>query len=138
MRDILFRGKRADTGEWVEGSLVTMTGPINNGRKYILPTGQGLSFQHHGEEGESIGGFIEVDPKTVGQATHVIAKDGRHVFEGDILQYFDETMFIIWRGSGFYAMRGNGKPMAWVSVSGSEIIGNAYDNPEMLPGPPRA
>ena len=148
MREILFRGKRLDNGEWVEGSLVTMTGPINNGRKYILPTGQGLSFQHHGEQGESIGSFIGVDPETVGQYTGLIDKTGRKIFEGDIIKgvinggEFDTLEFpagpvYFENGAFYYRERKNSTPLPiadYVPQMILEVVGNIYDNTELLEG----
>lgn len=68
MREIKFRGKRLDNGEWIEGDLLRM-----NGHWFIFPD-------------PAPGGIdkYEVDPATVGQHTGLKDKNGTDVWEGDI------------------------------------------------------
>ncbi len=54
----LFRGKRLDNGEWVEGYYAKTT----PGQAYILPKSLYINFEH---QTIAIGGFVEVDPSTV-------------------------------------------------------------------------
>lgn len=136
MREILFRGKRVDNGEWVEGSFLKVT---LNGKTAHLIFGDNFAF---------VGGDVKalshalVDPSTVGQYTGLTA-NGKKILEGDILSgYFsagvcvnglvefkDGSFGISWKW-------GDGRQFAaFTSITHSvefEVIGNCHDNPELL------
>lgn len=117
MREILFRGKRVDNGEWVEGCVNVM----QNGNTYI--------FRYSKQ--------IAVIPETVGQFTGLTDKNGAKIFEGDVCNVDDliyEVVFIHseWRyrivSKNVYC-----NPY-FASHAGQhcKIIGNIYDNPELM------
>jgi hypothetical protein len=74
MREILFRGKRVDNGEWVEGSFIK--GDIWTDDAIYTP-----EWEYE----------ISVDIETVGQFTGLTDEEGRKAFFGDIVTYFDQS-----------------------------------------------
>jgi uncharacterized phage protein (TIGR01671 family) len=130
MREMLFRGKEIDTKQWINGSLIT-EGPLGEFVR-IFPYSLYLT--------ESLTQFHYVIPETVGQYTGLTDKNGREIFEGDIVkneyskgqyQYFkviyDERIYR-WETENKYGMLGQ-----LCNVMGEcEVIGNIHDNPELL------
>ena len=130
MREILFRGKKNNSGEWVYGNLF-------NPDKSDTPTQ--ICMGTH-----IIRICYEIDPETVGQYTGLTDKNGRKIFEGDIVVFADFFNDEIHRGvvywcdlafwfdctetegdEGIYSL-------AYISANILEVIGNIYDNPELL------
>lgn len=136
MREILFRGKRWDNGEWAFGSLVKALGGekfwIDSSVRYGIP-------------------IIEtIDPATVGQYTGLTDKNGVKIFEGDIVKFkhggeFDkkgvyfrkyEVEFV--NTFVTYGLRlRNGSihfPLKQVTATMHDVVvvGNVHDNPELL------
>jgi len=124
----LFRGKRLDNGEWAEGLLFAN----KFGKHYILP------YEHYGSIG--LTSSMYVDPATVGQCTGLKDKNGKPVFEGDILVKSERsyTIAIIakWQDGGWccggvtacqYTYRADSYTLAKF-----EVIGNVHDSPELL------
>lgn len=84
MREIKFRGKRKDNGEWVYGNLQVPTPPFD---KYFM-----WDKNDYGQQ-------VEVIPETVGQFTGLKDKNKKDVYEGDVLrktskEYFDKINFV--------------------------------------------
>lgn len=113
-REIKFRGKRIDNGEWAFGFYVA---DVEWANYYIY-------FPEHS------GVFIKmkhtlVDPKTVGQFTGLTDKNGKEAFEGDIT---DEGV-IIWHNEylGFFVKDEQGEHTPLYDIPFFEIIGNIYE-----------
>ena len=127
MREILFRGKRADNGKWEYGDLwcnpygkrvVCVVSPIND---------QGTT------------GGNEVIPETVGQYTGLTDKNGRKIFEGDIVRYGDTIHRVVFEqrnGTAYFGLVYSSfetLPFGhYQDLKQIKVIGNIYDNPELL------
>ena len=134
MRKILFRGKRMDDGEWVEGYLVKAVG----GECMILP----VTTEHCG--GAEFSEGYHCDPTTVGQYTGLKDKNGKRIFEGDICRNTrtGEIVSVKWHGTmaGYVwdKRRADGFLFDFGELFRAcdkyEVIDNIHDNPEMLKG----
>ena len=138
MREILFRGKRIDNREWTEGSLLKVS---LNGKTAHLIFGDDFIFIN--KDVKALNHAL-VDPATVGQYTGLTDKNGKKIFEGDILKiiYLCQKPVIAvaeFTDAKFTARyTRNGKEhidnLTATASSLYEIIGNIHDNSELVKG----
>lgn len=80
MREILFKGKRVDNGEWVEGYyFVEAIEHDFMERTFVYPSFIKIKYGDHFQDHEVI-------PETIGQFTGLCDKNGTKIFEGDVLR----------------------------------------------------
>lgn len=127
MREILFRGKRIDNGIWLEGDLRHWSsGGVGIGNNGLRRT-------------------FEVIPETVGQHTGLNDRYGKRIFEGDIVDCWSEGVnakgSVQQRKDGLWIIYPNWqKKIMWGLCPDEychttvEVIGNIYDNPELIGG----
>ena len=136
MQKFLFRGKKKSNGEWVEGYYTAIGGIANilvvaYDEKCDTPTHEYFKIQ-------------EVVPETVCLATFSTDKNGKRIFRGDILEsrydekYPEDFCYeqVLWDNNGFYMKEVGCSDLEPLDVSGcatySKVVGNIYDNPELL------
>ena len=120
MREIKFRAINHETGEFVYG--------------YYVKILEGIRWIHYIIDGDTK--YYIHDLKTLGQFTGLKDKNGKEVYEGDIVSYTDKddpednyVDVLIWEEHG-YTTKKNG---IWSSFpKGYEVIGNIYENKELL------
>ena len=127
MHEILFRGKNIDDGHWTYGTPIT----LKNCETY-------MNFEFMGWIDRAL-----VIPETVGQYTGLTDKNGKKIFEGDILEGdLDDNLdpgarwrsIVVWGTFGWMCKGRQCLPMDAFDILEGEIIGNIYDNPELLGG----
>lgn len=133
MREILFRGKRVDNGEWVEGGIIPLD--VDSGYVFIAePFLSASTLPVH----EIVKNYMHlVIPKTVGQFTGVTDNNGKKIFEGDIVECAgeDELLKVEWcEDTARFKLSASTFCCDFDNYWGYEIevIDNIHDNPELL------
>ena len=116
MREILFRGKRVRGGEWVFGS-------------FVSPNRIAVRI------GEEIYASDIVSHETVGQFTGLYDKNGKRIFEGDIMSGRGDTYKVMFNKGVFWIKNSHYITRLYVAIhieKIDEVIGDVYNNPELL------
>lgn len=123
MRQILFKAKRKDTGEWVEGCLIA--DELSNAAFIGYAFGTNNGILHDTD-------LVEVDPETVCQYTGLTDKNGKKIFEKDIMRYIYistrgkeriKEYVVQWVDNGFHLFDDE----YGFSPKDLEVIGNIHD-----------
>lgn len=128
MREILFKAKRTNNGEWVEGSLIV----YHDGDSYICCDC---------DEPDTLNKY-KVDPETVCQYTGLTDRNGQKIWENDIciihssnIDEEDGYFTVEWDDDGArIVLNGNSLTVDFDNFYGHEceVIGNIFDNPDLL------
>lgn len=141
-REILFRGKRVDNGEWVYGrglqqckdeignEIVAIFTDIVKSEKYIKKEGRYTLY------------YVPVKAETLGQYTGLKDKNNKKIFEGDIIESkgyrhivkYNEDLAGFCSANVKYLEDLCGLNQQWINECDKVVIGNVTDNPEMVKG----
>lgn len=137
MREILFKAKRKDNRKWVEGCYTEC-----NGKTFI-----GIDISIYSDIFEvfftPVIRWLEIDPETLCQFTGLCDKNGKKIWENDIVEAWSQgsraigtvkqrvdglwIMSPAWQNHEFWELKPNSNGETTV-----EVLGNAFDNPELL------
>lgn len=160
MRTIKYRGKDVKTGEWKYGHLITLN--VNDKTAYLIITDDYAVVDKELKPWE-IAFFLNVDifmvdPNTVGQFTGLLDKNGKEIYEDDIVKYtrydwktegyqkqnlinycriyYNETKCAFYYETKFKSGGGGSGLLLFnderCKKNEIEVIGNIHDNPELL------
>lgn len=135
-REILFRGKRMDNGEWVYGFYVHIPCGRFEKDEYLIQT-----IKENGK----IGMLEEVDPATIGQYTGLSDKNGVKVFKDDICRcrmmdddgkIYDAGVYVVewYKENAMFTLMSPNEELEFGFMAEYEVIGNIHDNQEFLGG----
>lgn len=148
-KEVLFRGKRIYDGKWVEGGILCTE---NWASIFVCKDYQGSLNEAPYSDVEE----IDVIPETVGQFTGLLDKNGKEIFEGDIVKTHYANCWTKYKYSIEQVVFHNGRFCAFKEIMGCkqwtniydgvphlpqdksyymdsiEVVGNIHDNPELL------
>ena len=144
----LYRAKRTDNGEWVEGYYAVI------GEKVVIIEKEREEFYDVEGEKKSHGNkIVDVDPSTICQCTGLKDKNGKLIWENDIVELYDRNTDYKWRAVVLFGnpnceyiwgwqlkpigeCEANKDILCWIDMEESgafcEVVGSAIDNPELL------
>lgn len=135
MREILFKAKRIDNGEWVVGSLI-QTPYLGSMRSWISSEQEDKAGLREISSNQAVWRAFEVRTDTICQCTGLKDKNGKLIWENDILN--SGNLVVTWREElASYCLTKKG----WmyqhffgeaVDACDCEVIGNIFDNPELM------
>lgn len=132
MREIFFKAKRIDSGEWVEGYYQKRYSFLGNEEHLIFHA-----------DSYKVWKYAEIDPETLCQFTGLCDKNGKKIWENDILMaHLDESYpedatyeAVEWGVAGWVAHEANSIDRQYIDefdLEHYEVVGNIFDNKELL------
>lgn len=132
MREILFKAKRIDNGKWVEGYYLRKYDLLGNEEHVIFHT-----------DSYKVWEYAEIDSKTLCQFTGLCDKNGKRIWENDILmahldEFYPEDVTcetVEWNVAGWVTHEANNVDRQYLDEFDTEhfeVVGNIFDNPELL------
>ena len=146
MREILFKAKRIDNGEWVEGNIILSKDADEEYKAIIIPSVNSNMFtEDSGNEDLGFENWYKVYPSTICQYTGLTDKNGQKIWENDIVRYTDMIIgvekidLIEWNEThaSFVRLHRSKMGLQYLNIdefiaNGCEVIGNIFDNLELL------
>ena len=140
MREILFKAKEVDSGEWVEGYLVRI-----DEETCFIASEYDILAAYTDNRGTYDGWMSAIDQETICQYTGLTDKNGNKIWENDVVRYEDDLSnmlkedLIVWNEThaAFTRLHKSKMGLQYLYIdefiaSNSEVIGNIFDNPELL------
>ena len=144
----LFKGKRIDNGEWVQGNLIQSCDATDGWESIIIPVKNSNMFTKHIGHGYGNLGFenwYRVNPSTICQCTGLKDKNGKLIWENDIVAYWDtystESGYaeadcigkVVWDTETIsFQVTNRLSAESYEVLDECSVIGNKFDNPELL------
>lgn len=130
-REIKFRAKRVDLNDWIHGYLREVFGETK--RTFVIAPANKFESDGYTDMEEDY-----VQPDTIGQFTGLCDKNGKEIYEGDILKTFTGSKCEVVYHEASFKIRYNNRHESNILTRSSvfvldyEVIGNIYDNSELL------
>lgn len=144
----LFKAKRFDNGEWVQGNLIQSCDAIDGWETIIIPIKNSNMFTKHIKRGYGNLGFenwYRVDPSTICQCTGLKDKNGKLIWENDIVAYWDTYSTesglaeadcdgqVVWEDETMsFQVTNRLSAESYEVLDECSVIGNIFDNPKLL------
>lgn len=141
LREILFRAKRIDNGEWVEGNVIHSYDADKEYKTIIIPVKCSDMYTDTDDKDIGFETWYKVNPETLCQYTGLNDKNGKRIWENDIVKHeVSDTIgtikwyqedYVGWCVDDIVIDEQQFTDEMWCEC---EVIGNIFDNPELLKG----
>ena len=142
----LFKAKRIDNGEWVQGNLVWSDDTDDDYKAVIIPTTNSNMFTRGGARGDlGFENWCRVDPSTICQCTCLKDKNGKLIWENDVVGFWDTYSTenghaemdcigkVVWDDETIsFQVTNRLYAESYEVLDECSVIGNIFDNPELL------